>query len=47
MFEKLEKLLEEYDWKPNHHSMTTNMRKQQMSLSVGLTCHWGKKGKPF
>ena len=47
MFEKLEKLLEEYDWKPNQHSLTTNMRKNQLSVSVGLTCHWGKPGKPF
>ena len=30
MFEKLEKLLEEYDWKPNQHSLTTNMRKNQL-----------------
>lgn len=47
MFDTLEKLLIDYDWKPNHHTKTTNMRKHQMSLSVGLTNHWMKPGKPF
>ncbi len=46
-FDKLEQLLKEYDWKPNKHTFTTNMRKNQLSLSVGNTCHWGKPGKPF
>jgi len=46
-FDKLEQLLEEYDWKPNAHTMTTNMRKGHYSVSVGHTCHWTKPGKPF
>lgn len=45
-FDNLEKLLEEYDWKPNNQKKTPKIRKGEYSLSVGLTCHWMKPGKP-
>lgn len=46
MFERLEKMLIEYNWKPNKHTKTSNMRKGQYSINVGKTCHWqGHKGK--
>ena len=46
-FDHLEELLKDYDWKVNKHNNTTKMRKGEMSLSVGFTCHWNKPGKPF
>ncbi len=47
MFDALEKMLIEYNWKPNKHTKTTNMRKGQYSINVGKTCHWSKKNKPI
>lgn len=46
-FDELERLLKDYDWKPNKHNNTTMMRKGELSVSVGYTCHWNKPGKPF
>ena len=47
MFDRLEKMLIDYDWKPNTHKLTTNMRKGQYSINIGKTCHWNKPGKPI
>jgi len=47
MFERLEKMLIDYNWKPNKHTMTTNMRKGQYSINIGKTCHFMKKNKPI
>ncbi len=47
MFENIERMLKEYDWKPNKHSKTSNMRKGQYSVNVGKTSHWMKPGKPI
>lgn len=49
MFETLEKMLIDYNWKPNTHTKTTNMRKGQYSINVGKTCHWQGHvpGKPI
>lgn len=47
MFETLEDMLINYDWKPNKQQCTTNMRKGQYSINVGMTCHWAKEGKPM
>ena len=45
-FDRLEELLDDYDWKPNNCT-DCNMRKKEYSLSVGITCHWNKPGKPY
>jgi len=47
MFETLERMLMEYNWKLNKNNQTTQMRKGQFSENVGLTCHWAKPGKPM
>lgn len=47
MFESLEEMLFNFNWKVNKHQQTTTMRKGQYSLNVGLTCHWAKPGKPM
>lgn len=47
MFEDLERMLIEYNWKPNKHTKTSNIRKGQYSINVGKTCHWMKPGKPM
>jgi len=47
MFENIEKMLKEYDWKVNKATKTTNMRKGQYSINVGMTSHFMKPGKPI
>jgi len=47
MFERLEQLLIDFDWKLNKHKKTSAIRKNQYSTTVGKTCHWMKPGKPF
>ena len=47
MFEPLEEMLLNFNWKVNTKSKTTKMRKGQFSLNVGKTCHWMKEGKPI
>jgi len=47
MFERIEKMLVEYNWKPNTNNMTTKMRKGQYSINIGKTCHWNKPGRPI
>jgi len=47
MFERIEKMLIDYNWKPNTNHLTTKMRKGQYSINIGKTCHWNKPGKPI
>jgi len=47
MFETIEKMLIEYNWKVNKNNLTTKMRKGQYSINIGKTCHWNKPGKPI
>jgi len=45
MFERLEKMLIDYNWKVNTYAQT--LRKGQYSLNIGKSCHWNKPGKPI
>lgn len=47
MFEKIEQMLIDYDWKVNKNNLTTKMRKGQFSINIGKTCHWNKENKPI
>ena len=47
LFDTLERLVINYDWKVNNTPKTTTFRKGQYSLSVGYTCHWAKPGAPM
>lgn len=47
MFERIENMLINYNWKPNNNHQTTKMRKGQYSINIGKTCHFAKPGKPI
>jgi hypothetical protein len=47
MFDKLEKLIIEYDWKVNKQNTTAGWRSGVYSLSVGKTYHWCTPGIPL
>jgi len=47
LFDELERLIIDYNWRPNKQQNTTGFRKNQYSISVGYTCHWAKPNKPM